>query len=249
MVSSRVAWLLGAALLSATPAFGQMQAMPVYFSPKGGTGITINGDFGRVSSAEVGGFSVANHPTAIGGRLYLGLPIVTLGVGASVYDTKIVTQTNSTQYMGSAAFKVFGGPLVPLAVSFQAGAGYLKRGSGTGATKTLSIPLGLGIALNLPTPGASLEPWAAGRVQLNSVTSGSAGTSVSQTRTGFGVSGGINVGLPIGIGLHVAVDWSTFGAKPSSPIASERGKLDQLVVGVGVHYMLRLPGVPGVPLI
>ena len=249
MFKLRFVSLVGPMLVFGTPAIAQMQAMPVYFAPKGGTGITINGDFGRVSSAKFGGFSTSNHPTAMGGRLYLGLPIVTLGVGASVFDTKIVNQTNSTQYMGSAAFKVFGGPLVPVAVSLQGGAGYLKRGSGTLATRTLSLPIGLGVAINVPTPGASLEPWAAARVQMNSVSSGSGGTSVSQTRTGYGLSGGINFGLPIGLGLHVAVDWSTFPAKPTSPIASEQAKLDQLIVGVGVHYMIKMPGLPGVPII
>jgi len=240
---------LGLMLAGAAPALAQMQAMPVYFSPKGGTGITLDGDFGRVSSNKSNGVSAANHPTAFGGRAYLGLPIVTLGVGVSVYDTKIVSQVNATQYMGSAAFKVLGGPLVPLAVSLQAGVGYLKFGSGTGATKTVTAPIGLGFALNIPTPGISLEPWAAARLQVNSISSGGGTSSVSQTRIGYGLSGGLNLGLPIGLGLHVAADWSAFGAKAGSliPIATQKQEL--LTIGVGIHYMIKLPGLPGVPLV
>ena len=73
--------LLGVSLLLARPATAQMQAMPVYFSPKGGTGITLDGDYGRVSSARFGTLTQVNHPTAIGGRVYLGLPIVALRTG------------------------------------------------------------------------------------------------------------------------------------------------------------------------
>jgi hypothetical protein len=249
MIRMRVLSLLGLSLAAATPALAQLQALPVYFSPKGGTGISINGDFGRVSSAKADGFSLSSHPTSIGGRVYLGLPIVTLGVGAASYDPKVVTLQNETQYMGSAAFKVFGGPLVPVAVSLQVGAGYLKQGQGIFALKTVSVPIGLGVAINIPTPGASLEPWVAGRVQLNSSSTGGGGTSLSQTRTGIGVSGGLNMGLPIGLGLHVAADWSSFGAKTTSPIPDLRTKLEMLTIGVGVHYMIRLPGLPGVPIV
>ncbi|MBI4500325.1 MAG: hypothetical protein HY700_04110 [Gemmatimonadetes bacterium] len=246
MIRMRVGMsLLGLSLVAAAPALAQMQAMPVYFSPKGGTGITIDGDFGRAASTKIAGLSAANHPTAIGGRAYLGLPFVTVGLGASIYDPKIVNVNNSTQFMGSAALKVFGGPLVPLAVSLQAGAGYLKAGSGTGASKTVSVPIGLGFALNVPTPGASLEPWVAGRLNLRSV---SVGTS-SASRIGPGISGGLSMGLPIGLGLHVGVDWSSFAAKTGATVISERSKLEQLTVGVGVHYMIKLPGLPGVPIV
>ena len=49
--------------------------------------------------------------------------------------------------------------------------------------------LGIGVALNLPTPGASLEPWAAGRINVRSVSVGTATAS----RIGPGLSGGVNM--------------------------------------------------------
>ena len=124
----------------------------------------------------------------------------------------------------------------------------LSEGSGTATSKTLSVPIGLGFALNIPTPGASLEPWVGGRLNLRSVRVTNAGLSTSTSRVGPGLSGGLNMGLPIGLGLHVAVDWSSYAAKASAAVPVERSKLDLLVVGVGVHYMIKLPGI-GIPLV
>ncbi|HLQ23933.1 MAG TPA: hypothetical protein VK132_12045 [Gemmatimonadales bacterium] len=227
----------------AHPAVAQLQNLPVYFSPKGGTGLTISADYGQATSTKIDGIPLLNKPTALGGRVSLGLPIVTVGIGAAVYDPKVTTIANSAQYMGSAAFKVFGGPLIPIAVSLQAGVGYLSQGSGVFASKTVNVPLGVGVAVNVPTPGASIEPWAAARVHINSVTAGTA----SNTQTGYGLSGGVNLGLPIGVGLHAAVDWSSFPAKTSGTL--NLLKRETVVLGVGLHYSIKLPGLPGVPLV
>jgi hypothetical protein len=241
--------LLSLSLVLATPGLAQMQGMPVYFSPKGGTGITLDGDFGRISSSKRGTQSDVAHPTAIGGRAYLGVPFITVGVGVAVYDPNVVGQKNSTEYMGSAAFKVLGGPLVPLAVTLQAGAGYRKEGSGALATKSVSVPIGLGFALNIPTPGASLEPWAAARLQVNAETAGTGVTSASGTRLGYGLSGGISLGLPIGLGAHVGVDYASYAARATSLLSFQRSKLQTLTVGAGLHFMIRMPGLPGVPIV
>lgn len=237
-------------ILGARPAAGQLQGLPVHFNPKGGTGITIAGDFGRTVSNTVGGITSAQKPSTIGGRVSLGLPFITVGLGAGVYDPKVTAQTNELQYMGTMALKVFGAPLIPVAVSLQAGAGFLKVGTGTFATKAVNVPVGLGIALNVPTPGASIEPWVAGRVQVNSVSTGTAGgATTSGTQLGYGASGGINLGLPIGVGVHVALDWVSYAAKLTSPIASQRNKIERMTLGIGLHYSLKLPGLPGVPIV
>src|SRR5438477_2591119 len=149
MMRMREGMLLAGLLLAvAAPAWAQMQSMPVYFAPKGGIGITLDGDFGREASTKIADVAAANNPTAIGGRAYVGLPFITVGLGASVYDPKIVGISSATQFMGRAALKVFGGPLVPIAVSLQVGAGYLSQGTGTTASKLVSVPIGLGAALN-----------------------------------------------------------------------------------------------------
>lgn len=233
--------------LGATPVAAQLQGLPVYFNPKGGTGITIAGDFGRTVNNKVNGIAAPQKPSTIGARVSLGLPFVTVSVGAGIYDPKVLAQKNEVQYAGSAALKIFGAPLIPVAVSLQAGAGVITVGTGTGATKTVNIPVGIGVALNVPTPGASIEPWVAGRVHVSSVSTG--GGTTSGTQLGYGASGGINLGLPIGVGVHVALDWASFAAKASSPILSQRNKIERLTVGVGLHYSIKLPGLPGVPIV
>jgi hypothetical protein len=238
--------LVGAVIVR--PASAQIQGMPVYFNPRGGVGLTISGDVGRVVTNRFGSTSSLSKPFAFGGGVRLGLPFISVGAMAAVYDPKITNQGNEQQYAGTAALKVFGGPLIPLSVSLQAGVGYLKVGSGTGATSNVSIPIGIGVALNVPTPGASIAPWVAARVQVNSVSTGGGIGNVSQTQLGFGTSGGLNIGTPAGLGFHVAFDWATFGGRPSSPITSLRDRRQLLTVGGGVHYTLKIPGlVPIVP--
>lgn len=241
--------VVAGAALATRPATAQLQGMPVYFNPKGGTGLTISGDFGRAVSTTVAGLPAPQKPYAFGAGARLGLPFASVGVGAAVYRPNVRTQDSEVQYAGTAALKVFGSPLIPLAVSLQVGAGYLRAGSGTFATRTVNVPIGLGVALNVPTPGASIEPWLAGRVHLSSVSTGTiAGGSVSGLQLGYGASGGLSVGLPMGLGFHVAVDWATFGGKASSPISEQRSKTRRLTVGAGAHFAIKIPGL-GVPLV
>jgi len=236
------------ALAGAQPAPAQIQGMPVYFNPRGGVGLTFSGDLGRVVNNRVGATSSASKPFAYGAGVRLGLPFLSLGAMAAVYDPKVTTQRNEVQYAGTAALKVFGGPLIPLSVSLQAGVGYIGLGSGTAATNYLNIPIGVGVALNVPTPGASIAPWVAARVHVNSVSTGGGIGTLSQTQVGYGASGGLNIGTPTGLGFHVALDWSTFGSRPASPIPSLRDRVQRLTAGGGVHYTLKIPGlVPIVP--
>ena len=67
----RAVLIVGVAALATTPAAAQWLGMPVWNSPKGGTGITINGDWGRPDSTSGKG-------NAFGGRASLGLGTLTL---------------------------------------------------------------------------------------------------------------------------------------------------------------------------
>lgn len=230
----------------ARPAAAQLAATPVYFSPKQPTGLTVALDFGTTLQTKYDGVKATTKPNDLGARASLGLPFITVGIGAGRYDTDIPSAQKETQFMGSAAIKLFSPPLVPVGISLQGGAGYLKVGSGATAVKTVSLPVGLGIAVKPITPGVSFEVWGAPRVQFNAV-SASTGKRV---QAGIGASGGVNFGMPMGLGLHLAADYSKLSAKASSGTGSLRlPETQTLVFGIGLHYTFTIPGLPMVPVI
>lgn len=228
---------------AASPAAAQLAANPVYYSPKAPTGLTLAADFGSTLSTKFGTLTASNKPNNIGVRATLGLPMVNVGVGGGIYNSDITGADKETQFMANAAVKVFSPPLVPLGIAVQAGAGYLQLGSGVGAAKMLNIPIGLAVAVKPPTPGMSVEPWAAPRVHLRRVSV--SGNSAMQT--GIGVSGGVNLGMPMGLGLHAALDWSKLSAKTSGTL--NLSEVQTIVFGVGLHYTFTIPGLPIAPVI
>jgi hypothetical protein len=214
---TRVAAVALALGLSASQAAAQLLANPVYFSPKGGVGLTIAGDFGRGLNNQSG------KTQAYGGHLTLGLPMVAITVGGGLWDSRVAGADKEVQFMGAAEVGVL---KMPVAISIRAGAGYIKDIAGAGTT-TMNFPIGVGLALNVPTPSLSVEPWVAPRIHIARASGG--GASVSSTD--FGVSGGLNLGLPMGLGFHVAGDY-----------------LDEAItVGIGIHYKITIPGLGAVP--
>lgn len=212
----RLSAVVGTLALFASPALAQMLGNPTYFSPKAGVGLTIAADYGR-------GLNDASGKTNyFGGRATLGLPMVAITVGAgSVKPSGGVSQVS---FGGDVGVKVLKGPAVPVTVSVQAGAGYSSKSG----TKTLHVPAGVALAFNVKSPGASVEPWVAPRVDYLSVKVG----TISANQTKFGASGGVNVGVPSGIGFHVAVDYlNVSGGSP-------------FLVGAGVHYAIKIPSLP-----
>ncbi len=254
-----VVWFGAAALIAgalARPAAAQLVGNPVYFSPKQPTGLTLALDFGSTLNLKYDGvkYTVSGQsvkPNNLGARATLGLPLITVGVGAGIYNPDLtlagVSADKEIQFMGNAALKLFSPPLVPIGISLQAGAGYLKQGSGTGAVKTISVPIGLGVAVKPPTPGVSFEVWGAPRVQLNAVSVSGSG---SRVQAGLGASGGVNLGMPMGLGLHLAADYVKLSEKASAGTGSLILPQTQTIVfGAGLHYTFTIPGLPIVPII
>src|SRR2546427_321362 len=66
------------AVLVVPPAAAQWTGMPVWNDPKGGTGITISGDYGKPNDNYGGG-------NAWGGRAALGVGTVTLTAGGATH--------------------------------------------------------------------------------------------------------------------------------------------------------------------
>src|SRR2546430_2989462 len=99
----------------AAPAAAQWRGMPGWNSPKGGTGVTISGDYGKPNAAYGAG-------NAFGGRASLGLGTLTLTAGVSSYKSDSIGPDRVTTWGGNAAFRLIGGSLLPFSLNLQAGA-------------------------------------------------------------------------------------------------------------------------------
>ena len=201
-------------------AAAQVRGIPVYNSgvPRG---IAIYGDVG-FSNADAG------KGTALGvsGRAGFG----PLGASATLSTFNPDGPASSDVSVGATLnYKLFGGPLVPLSVTLQGGIGYSKPDTGLlpGSNATeLHFPVGVGFALTIPNPALAIRPWIAPRLDI--VHASVSGTS--DTRTNFGLGGGLELNLLNGFGLQAAYDRVFLdGGDPS-------------VFGIGAHFAFRVPG-------
>ena len=235
-VGSTAAFALAVGLV-VVPAAAQLNSIPVYFNPKGGTGFTLGVDFGKGINTESG------KNTAFAARASVGGGPITIGAGIGTVNPRVgLARETEVQYMGTLGLRVFGGPLLPVSIGLQGGVGFLSQDvTPTTTLKSLNIPIGIGIGLSAPTPGFSFDPWIAPRVQISRTELG----PDSQTRAGFGVSGGVNLAFVMGLGLHVAFDWLKLPSKTSG--ALNLLEVQPATIGIGVHYTFGPPGIPVLP--
>jgi hypothetical protein len=193
-------------------AAAQWPGEPVWTSPKGGTGLTISGDYARPDS----GYGKGN---TWGGRASLGLGTVTLTAGVATWKPDLASQS-FTSFGGNAEMRLIGGSLLPVAVNLQVGA---ARTDSANATPALTSVTGAaGISVPLPTPGFSIEPYFAPGIRYRSYSN--AGNS-----TEFGYVIGANLGFGL-LGVHLAYDNEKRKNLPSVG-----------VFGVGAHVGIKLP--------
>ena len=220
---------------TASTAGAQLPGNPVY-APGGAGGLTLAADFGK------GVNDASGKTNFIGARAELGLPLIRVAVGAGIFDPKLASGENEVALAGSAALQVFGGPLIPISIRAFAGLGYHKI-SGSGGTggdvTTINVPVGLAFAVNVPTPGFSIDPWVAPRVHITRISNG-----ISDTNLNLAVSGGVSFGLPIGIGVHVALDYTVVSPGTDETSAD----VSPILLGIGVHYTISIPGL-GIPIV
>ncbi len=215
----RASGIVIAATLAALPAAAQVPGLPVYNQgvPRG---VGIYGDVGFPNDVAGGG-------TAYGvtGRAGFGFVGVTAIVSTYNPDGPVESHTS----VGATGnLRLFGGPLVPLTVTLQAGAGYSKIDD----AKDYRFPIGLGFALTIPNPVLAIRPWLAPRIDIARIeVAGTGGApDVYNTDTNFGLSGGVELNLLNGLGLQAAYD-RVFG-----------NGSDPSVFGIGAHYNFRVPG-------
>ncbi len=235
------ALIMGSSLF-ASPAVAQMNSIPVYFNPKGGSGLMVAADLGRGINAESG------KNTAVAFRTALGIGPVTIGgsVGLVNPDEGVpVGREPESQYMGNIALRVFGGGLLPVSISLQGGVGVLDISDLD--SMIVTVPIGLGIGFSVPTPGFSFDPWIAGRYTFvrNEV------ALLTANQNSFGISAGLNFNFLMGLGFHVAGDWQKNPLKivTSGPGTLTVSETKPFVLGIGLNYTFTIPGLPGVPMV
>ena len=204
---------LGLAAVVATPAAAQWLGMPVWNSPKGGTGVSIAADYGKPNDAYGAGY-------AFGGRASLGIGTVTLTAGVSSYEVEDIDTLRVTSWGGNAAFRLIGGSLLPFSLNLQAGA---VRTNAVEGQKQTHVIAAVGFSVPLPTPGISIEPYFAPGIRYRNL-----GPS-NGTSTKFGYVFGANLSFGL-LGAHVAYDNER-----------QKGGGNVGVFGVGLHLDLHLP--------
>jgi hypothetical protein len=212
--------LLGV-VITAPSVAAQVRGIPVYNVgvPRG---IGIYGDVG-IPNDEAGGGTAY----AVTGRAGFGL----FGATAilSTYNPDGPGDSD-VSVGGTLNYRVFGGPLVPLAVTLQGGIGYAKPEDATlpdPDVTELRFPVGVGFALTIPNPILAIKPWLAPRLDI--VRRSAEGVE-AETDSEFGLSGGLELNTLSGFGIHATYD----------AIFADGGTPG--VFGIGAHYTFRVPG-------
>ena len=221
--------------LVAESASAQLAGNPVYaINP--GVGVTLNADFGKGLNDESG------KGKFYGGRAVLGVPMVSFWVGGGLVDDNNPLTDNEVALAGGAAINLIKAPILPVALTLQAGGGTIGCGDDC---SNLNLVVGPAIKINVPTPGVGIEPWVMPRVHR----SRRRYDEETVVQTGLGVSGGVSINLPMGFGIHGIVDCSHFTATASGELSAPGGM--PLSAGIGIHYAIAVPslGMPLVPFV
>jgi hypothetical protein len=212
----RMLLVIAAAAFAGGPLAAQWQGMPAWNNPKGGTGVTINGDLGLPNSD-------AGKGTAFGARGTLGLANISLTAGITSWKPKGAS-ASTTSVGGVAQFRAIGGSLIPIALNIQLGASTASAiNSGPVLSPKMTNALaGAGLSVNVPTPGLSIEPYLSISNRWHKPSGGS-------TESNIGWVIGANVGFGM-LGLHLAYDSEKLDN------GSTAG-----VIGIGAHIALKAP--------
>ena len=208
--------LAGLAVL-AIPLAAQWLGQPVWNTPKGGTGITISGDYARPKAGFDAG---AGDGDAWGARAAFALGTLTLTGGVSTWKPDGAAES-FTSLGGDADFRLVGGTLLPVAVNFQLGA---TRTDSANAIPARTRVIGaVGFSVPLPMPSVNIEPYFSPGVRYEDpVPSGG-----SSTEFGYAIGANLSFGV---LGAHIAYDHENL-----------KGGGSRGVWGVGLHVGLHAP--------
>ncbi len=199
--------------IMADVASAQLLGLPAYNYAPAGAGVTVSGMYGR------GLNNASGKANSAGGMITYGAQMFWVGAGASYFD---FSTAKVASFGGNVGVNLPLGPELPVKVAVVAGAGYWSKSG----TNNLTVPAGVTLALNVPSPNLSITPWISPGVRYIRTSVG----GVSGSTTKFGGSGGVSITLPMGVGFDVALDYTNFsGASP-------------LVGGIGLHYTFASSG-------
>ena len=216
----------------------QLDGNPVY-AVNPGVGVTLNADYGRGLNDESG------ETNYYGARVVLGVSAVSFWGGVGQVDMRNPDPTvddTEVSWGGGAAINLIKAPLVPVSLTLQLGAASVGCGDDCNDIRFVAGPA---LRINIPTQIIGIEPWVMPRYHMERNSSG----DESVMQHAFGVSGGLNIRLPMGLGFHIVVDYAdlpdaiegTFAIPESSPVTG----------GIGLHYKIAVPslGLPLVPVL
>lgn len=206
--------LMVAALVGtlAAPAAAQYWGMPLWNSPKGGTGVTVSADYAKPGDGWGSGSS-------FGARASLGLANITLTGGIASWEPEGAAD-GFTSVGGTAAFRVIGGSLMPFAINVQLGGARISEANLLPAMTRATA--GAGISTTLPTPGMSIEPY----LSVSNRWYKASGIDDTDSNVGWTLGANLSFGL---FGVHVAYDSESGGSE------------SQGIFGVGGHFAFRMP--------
>jgi hypothetical protein len=189
------------------------------------------------------------NDAAGGGTAFLvgaGLGARRVGVAgfASVYSGADFADGTFAGLGANFTYRLVGGPLIPLALNFQAGAAYYSpsiggsQGGYPAGAKAWHVPVGVSLSLAIAQPVVAIRPWIAPRLDytrargpdpLADPLPGGSLPMVTTTATELAGSVGVTFGFLNGLGIDLALD-RVFADSPG-------GK--PLTFGVGLTYTLK----------
>jgi hypothetical protein len=206
----------GLVVLGAAPLAGQWLGMPVWNSPKGGSGISIYGDVG-VPNGEYG------KGTAYGARGSVGFGSLSVALGLASWKPDGADES-VLSYGGQAAFRILGGALLPVSLNLQGSIGWSEEKAGLPKSTRAIIAAGLGA--NLPFLG--VEVYASPGLRYTDF--GELTDSPSGNESNFGMAIGASGGFSL-VSVHLAYDFE-----------NTENSGTRSVVGLGASIGFRLPG-------
>lgn len=175
-----------AALAFTTVASAQLLNIPVSVDPHHGDGVGIAGLFGKGLNEN----STKRTSFGVGARVGFGM----INLAGGIATTNIEPESKIDFALNGEVVAINSGPF---AASAFAGFG-LASDIGT------TIPFGIGLSVAPPMASAMLSIWAAPFYQIFTP-DGDICTDCSVND--FGVSGGVRLGLPMGLGLALSLQW------------------------------------------